>query len=163
MDVEELNKSPFGRSLHVLAHRLPRSSREGQDWELERGFQLEVLGENTFHLTLASREDSGRQDRFVIWHCPGRYQPEKFQNFADLLKERDGIGIILSQTAERTRAVLDYPKYRGLWKQASQPVIQVFQDFPDSRFFTVEKTLFNLGRVGRRVVKMGRIRRLLPW
>jgi hypothetical protein len=176
VDLEELNKSPFGRSLHVLAHRLPRDCREGHDWELERGFHLEVLGENTFSLILASPEASDDpsphllsnthrkgQDRFVIWHCPGEYQPEKFQDFADLLAERSGIGLILSQTTERAQALLDYPKYRGLWKQTQQPVLQIFQDLPDSRFFTVEKCLFSLGRIGRRLVKMGRLRRLMPW
>lgn len=176
MNLEELNKSPFGRSLHLLAHRLPRNCRRGHDWELERGFHLEVLGDSTFYLTLAPREASTEpglpllsdtkqtnQEQFLIWHCPGKYQPEKFQDFADLLKDRDGTGLILSQTGERTRALIDYPRYRSLWKQTQHPVLQVFQDLPDSRFFTVEKCLFSLGRIGRRVVKIGRLRRLMPW
>ena len=176
MDLEELNDSPFGRSLHVVAHRLPRGCRQGQDWEIERGFHLEVLGEDTFRLTLAARDgspesglsllsapDTTGQDQFLIWHCPGKYRPDKFQDFAQLLSGHSGVGLILSQCDERARALLDYPKYRGLWKQAEQPVLQVFQDLPDSRFFTVEKCLFNLGRIGRRLVKMGRLRRLMPW
>ena len=172
----DLNKNPFGRSLHMLAHRLPRSSKDGLDWELERGFHLSVLGEDTFLLTLAARE-SGEEltlslctdkpnphlTKFVIWHCPGSYQPERFEEFAELVNEEGGVGLILSQTSERARATLDYPKYRGLWKHVQRPVIQVFQELPDSRYFTVEKCLFSLGRIGRRVRKMGRLRRLMPW
>ena len=173
---QDLNKSPFGRSLHLLAHRLPRKSKDGQDWELERGFHLNVLGEDTFSLTLAGRRrgegltlslctDSkdATLEQFVIWHCPGRYRPDRYEEFAELVREHDSIGLILSQTSERTRATLDYPKYRGVWREVTTPVIQVFQDIPDARYFTVEKCLFSLGRIGRRVRKLGRMRRLMPW
>lgn len=172
----DLSKSPFGRSLNLLAHRLPRNSKDGQDWELERGFHLSVLGEETFSLTLAGRqigegltlslctdEQDTALETFVIWHCPGKYRPGGFEEFAELVKERNSVGLILSQTSERTKATLDYPKYRGVWKNVTTPVIQVFQDIPDARYFTVEKCLFSLGRIGRRVRKLGRMRRLLPW
>ncbi len=172
----DFSKSPFGRSLRLLAHRLPRKSKEGQDWELERGFHLSVLGEETFSLTLAGRQSGEKLtlslctdtrdaelENFVIWHCPGKYRPERFEEFAELVREQDSIGLILSQTSEHTRATLDYPKYRGVWREVTTPVIQVFQDIPDARYFTVEKCLFSLGRIGRRVRKLGRIRRLMPW
>ena len=114
-------------------------------------------------LSLCTDEQDTALETFVIWHCPGKYRPGGFEEFAELVKERNSVGLILSQTSERTKATLDYPKYRGVWKNVTTPVIQVFQDIPDARYFTVEKCLFSLGRIGRRVRKLGRMRRLLPW
>ena len=178
-DISELNDSPFGRNLAILAHRLPRSSKQGLDWELERGFHLSVLGSDFLEFTLASRGeksekpclplmegfDNQGQDSFLIWHCPGLYTPDRFQEFADLAKENSHLScaLILSHTSEHRRALLDYPSYRGLWKTVEQPVLQVFQDFPTPSYFTVEKNLFDLGRIGRRLNRLGKIRRLMPW
>ena len=178
-DISELNDSPFGRDLAVLAHRLPRSSKHGLDWELERGFHLSVLGSDFLEFTLASRmeksenpslpliqtSDNQGQDSFLIWHCPGLYTPERFQEFADLAKEKSHMNcaLILSHTSEHRRALMDYPSYRHLWKAVDKPVLQVFQDFPTASYFTVEKNLFDLGRIGRRLSRLGKIRRLMPW
>jgi hypothetical protein len=176
--LKDLSESPFGRSLHLLTHRLPRKCRAGNDWDLDRGFHLEVLGSDILQFTLRARAESeastvpllpgaeeAGQDRFLIWHCPGAYQPGRFGEFADQLRSRQtaNIGLILSQTDERTQAMLDYPKYRGVWKGLEQPVVQVFQDFPNVEYFTAEKSLFALGRIGRRLLKLSKMRRLLPW
>ncbi len=176
----DLNKSPFGRRLHILTHRLPRDCRAGSDWELDRGFHLGVLDDNLLEFTLNSRDQGQNgptlplltqnatvhgQDRFLVWNCPGRYQPERFAHFAKELQERSDlqIGIILSQTSERSQVLLDFPKYRRVWKRTNKPVLHVFQDFPESGYFSVEKSLFDLGRIGRRLLKLSKIRRLLPW
>lgn len=176
--LEEWNKSPWGRSLHLLAHRLPRQCKDGTDWELERGFHLQVVGADFFALTLRAREEtagptlplldsakSAGQERFLIWHCPGKYRSDRLSEFAETLacKYPDHIGLILSHTRDRQRALLDFATHRLLWNKLQRPVIQVFQDYPSTRFFAVEKSLFDLGRVGRRLRKLSKIRRLMPW
>lgn len=175
--LNELNKSPFGRELHLLTHRLPRSCKLGEDWELERGFHLQVVGKDLFELTLAARSskikslplwpDSNThgQERFLVWHCPGDYAPESFADYIAQLKlsEQIQVGLILSHSKERPKAVLDFPKYRNLWNSVEQPVLQIFQDFPPKSYFSVESSLFELGRVGRRLLKLSKWRRLMPW
>lgn len=173
--LSELNETPFGRNLQLLTHRLPRTCKAGQDWELERGFHLNVLGEDFFEFTLAPRgnpvavpflcDSPEGLTRFLVWHCPGKYSPERFPEFAAALGDSPnfGIGLILSHSSEHRQALLDYPKHRRVWKKIKQPVIQVFQDFPRANFFAVEKSLFCLGRIGRRVVRLGKLRRLMPW
>lgn len=179
MDLGSLEDSPFGRELHLLAHRLPRRCKLGGDWEIERGFHLEVLAEDRFQLTLAARNRSGQSESlpfrpgtdqtgrqsFLVWHCPGRYNCSRFEEFAGTLVEHPEVevGLILSHTSERAQALLDYPKFRGLWRGVEQPVLQVFCDFPDSSYFTVERNLFHLGRIGRRLIRLGKWRRLMPW
>jgi hypothetical protein len=177
--LEDLNRSPYGRALHVLTHRLPRGCKAGRDWGLDRGFHLEVLDEDLFLFTLAGRDtpplqgalpllaghNAEDQERFLIWHCPGRYSPEKLLAFADRLGRHPEcqVGLILSHRCERAQAFLDFPKYRQVWRSVNKPVLQAFQDFPTNGFFTVEKNLFDLGRIGRRLVRFGRWRRLMPW
>ena len=175
--LQELNKSPFGRELHVITHRLPRACKAGADWELERGFYLEVVGEDLFEFTLAARSpqtnslplwadaNTEGQERFLIWHSPRNYKPEEFETFATALNERPqvAIGLILSHSSRRGQALLDFPKYRRVWRSVNQPVLQIFQDYPPKTYFAVEKSLFDLGRVGRRLKKLSKIRRLMPW
>lgn len=176
--LQELNRAPFGRDLHILAHRLPRSCKLGRDWELERGFQISVLGEEYFEFilgpremkqgtppSLVSRDFQDDEERFLIWHVPGRYDPGKLEEFRDMLAARPDIhiGLILSRSDERTRALTDYPRYRAMWSKLEQPVLQVFQKIPEAQYFSVEKSLFQLGRVGRRLIRLGKYRRLLPW
>ena len=50
-----------------------------------------------------------------------------------------------------------------MWAKLEQPVLQVFQNIPEADYFSVEKSLFQLGRVGRRLLRLGKYRRLLPW
>lgn len=176
--LEEWNKSPWGRTLHLLAHRLPRHCQDGADWELERGFHLQVVGADLFALTLRARQEPAGptlplspsanregQERFLVWHCPGMYRSERLAEFAEMLASRypDHIGLILSHTRDRQRALLDFATHRLHWSRLERPVIQVFQNYPPSRFFAVEKSLFDLGRVGRRLRKLSKIRRLMPW
>lgn len=171
-----LNSSPFGRSLHLLTHRLPKGRKAGEDWELERGFRLEIEKENLFEFILASRDKTANplnladkaasrgECRFLIWHCPHNYNPEKFEQFADLLSERPDLeaGLILSSVSERISAFVDFLKYREVWQKVEVPVIQIFQAFPGPHFFSVEKTLFDLPRVGFRLQRLAKLRRLFP-
>ena len=177
--LKEWNRSPFGRTLYTLAHRLPRDCKAGLDWRLERGFHLCLLDHDFFEFTLAADpipksatslpilpDPQGQgQERFLIWHCPGTYQSERLATFSALLSERKDltVGLILSQTKERGRALLDYPTNRSLWRSVHLPVLQVFQNYPEASYFTVEKNLFDLGRMGRRLAKLSRLRRLMPW
>ena len=176
--LQELNRAPFGRDLHILAHRLPRSCKLGRDWELERGFQISVLSGKHFEFILGPREMkqgaapsliSGdlqdEEERFLIWQAAGSYDSSRLEEFRDMLAARPDIhiGLILSRSDERHRALVEYPKYRKMWSKLEQPVLQVFQSIPDAHYFAVEKSLFQLGRMGRRLIRLGKYRRLLPW
>ncbi len=175
---EEFDKSPWGRKLHILAHRLPRDCREGADWELERGFHLQVIEADFFQLVLRARHSTSRrtvgilgevhtdgQDRFLLWHAPLAYSSERLSAFAEKLRDEytDHVGLILSHPSERKASFRDLLAGRGLWRGVRRPVIQVFQAYPRADFFSVEKTLFDLGRVGRRLQKLTKLRRFAPW
>lgn len=175
---EELDKSPWGRRLHLLVHRLPRDSKDGADWELERGFHVQVVGADLFEIVLRPRGEAGSktpgllsdadgegQVRFLLWHAPLAYRSERLGEFAEKLKSEypAHVGLILSHLSERNRAFRDFVVQRRLWKEIHHPVLQIFQAYPNSDFFSLEKSLFDLGRVGRRLQKLTRLRRFLPW
>lgn len=174
----EWEVSPFGRSLTVLPLRLPPGSRADYSWGLERGFHLEVIDEEIFALTLGpiggtfeievplhGHSDPSGVERLLLWHSPKRYRQAELQRFADLLRYRKNreIGVILSPTDERWRGLFGMIFNRSPWRGLERPVIHVFQDFPDHSFFSLEKNLAELGRIGRHLTKFARWRRLLPW
>lgn len=173
---DPLESSPFGRKLSLLIHRLPRPSSDSDwDWELERGFHLQVLSEDLFALSLRPREDSERPSlpllmdasqsasgRLLVWQKAAK--AENWDAFSAALSSRSWqAGLILSANHERGQALSSYLRRRSCWKGLSCPVIEVFQDSPPATFFTVEKNLFVLGRVGRRMRRYARLRGWLPW
>lgn len=174
----EWDRCPWGRKLHLLTYRLPPRNHDGADWELERGFHLQVVGADLFELSLKAREESEAptlsllegatlegQDRFLILHCPHAYHRERLHSFAESLQAQfpHHVGLILSHSSERFQSLIEYRHHRSNWKNLTRPVIQVFQDYPEADFFSVEKSLFDLGRIGRRLQKLTKLRRLLPW
>ncbi len=178
MSHQEWEKSPFGCRLRVIIHRLRRNSPASLDWEIERGFLLTVLDENLFELILRPRDSTKSPttlplldeapalgvDRFLIWQKAPRDE-EGWEAFSSQLRARTGLtaGLILSSDVEHTKALRSYRRRRAIWHGIDTPVLQIFQNTPTASFFTVEKNLFFLGRIGRRLNRLAGLRRLLPW
>jgi hypothetical protein len=173
---DELERGPFGRRLSLLVHRLPRKADGDWDWEIERGFHLEVLGESFFELNLRPRTHSASEvtlpilqssaagvSKLLVWQK--RLQDEQgWAEFAEALSQKPWrAGLILCNSAERRSAMSSYFSRRAYWAGLSFPVVQIFQDSPTATFFTVEKNLFALGRIGRRMERYAGWRRWLPW
>ena len=172
---DELERGPFGQRLSLLVHRLPRATPSPLDWELERGFHLQILSESLFALSLRPREattattlpllepEAAGVSRLLIWHRGP--EDEEWEAFASHLRsevEWQG-ALILSHSDERGQAWTRLGRRRVHSQGALCPVVQVFQDAPPVTFFSVEKNLFVLGRVARRLDRYARLRRLLPW
>jgi hypothetical protein len=171
--VDPTEREPFGRRLGLRLHHLPRSTGEGWDWDLDRGFHLEVLSESLFELNLRPRgQDAGALPiprnalppgvtRILLWQkAPG---DEGWAEFSSALSSGDGwrAGLVLSRWSERPWLPFCW-RHRHLWSELRCPVVQLYQDTPAASFFTVEKNLFCLGRVGRRLERYSRWRSLLP-
>jgi hypothetical protein len=176
---DQFECGPFGRNLSLLVHRLPRRSGADWDWELERGFHLEVLSDSLFELNLRPRARSADGvatlpilssshstglSKLLVWQKCAQDE-DGWVEFAQTLAADKPwqAGLILSASAERGPAVSSYLKRRAHWSGLNCPVVQIFQDSPAPAFFTVEKNLFSLGRVGRRMERYAGVRRWLPW
>lgn len=175
MSGDELERGPFGQRLHLLIHRMPRTGPTDLDWELERGFHLQVLAESMFELNLRRAggpaetalplkgEAGAGLDKLLVWQkAPA---DSDWEAFGRLLKGGKPwqAALILSPSAQRGTALSSYLKPRAHTRGASCPVVEIFQDSPAASFFTVEKNLFVLGRVGRRLQRYASARRWLPW
>lgn len=174
MSRDDLERGPFGQSLSLLLHKLPRGAGPF-DWELERGFHLAILSEDLFELNLRPRGLSAETaalpwdagpgvSRLLVW----QKRPEDeagWELFAGQLQAGKTwqAALILSPTSERNGALSSFLSRRVHWKGAPCAVVQVFQDSPPASFFTVEKNLFMLGRLGRRLERYTGLRRWLPW
>lgn len=176
--MDDLERAPFGRALRVWIHRFPKgASRDWNwDWEIERGFHLEILGPSMFELNLRPRASrAGRSlaflpdavvsdlTRLLVWHKAP--EDREWQEFANLLSHGKGYsaGLILSHLEQYTQTLRNHFRCRHYWRTTPYPVVELFQATPSAkRYFTVEKNLFSLGRVGRRLQRYAKIRRLLP-
>lgn len=171
--MDPTEREPFGRCLSVLLHHFPRSVGPSWDWDLERGFHLEILSESLFELNLRPRgADAGALPipraalpsgvtRLLLWQKePG---DDGWDEFAALLASGSEwrAGLVLSRWSERSLLPFSF-RYRSLWQKLDCPVVQLFQDTPSAAFFTVEKNLFSLGRLGRRLERYARWRNMLP-
>jgi hypothetical protein len=168
-------RGPFGQRLSILLHRLPRAITAPLDWELERGFHLRLLSDALFELSLRPRgptdsatlpllkPDVSGVCRLLIWHKDP--QDERWQAFSEQLTSPTAWqgALILSPSQQRRTAWASWARRRRASVGAACPVVELFQDSPPATFFTVEKNLFVLGRVGRRVERYARFRRLWPW
>lgn len=172
---DELERGPFGQRLSLLVHRLPRSTPRELDWELERGFHLQILAESLFELNLRPRGASSATSlpllepaatgvsKLLIWQRSPRDEDwPAFTSYLTAGTPWQG-ALILSRSDERGSALSSLLARRTHSKGAPCAVLQVFQDSPPATFFTVEKNLFVLGRVGRRLERYAALRRLLPW
>lgn len=172
---DELERGPFGQRLRLLIHRMPRRESADLDWELERGFHLQVLADSIFELNLRrsgapadialplTGAASDGLDTLLIWQkSPADNDWEGFSRWL-----RGGkpwrAALILSPSSQHGAALSSYLGPRSHTKGAPCPVVEVFQDSPPASFFTVEKNLFVLGRVGRRLQRYAGLRRWLPW
>ena len=173
MSGEELERGPFGQRLSLLVHRFPRVAASTLDWELERGFHLQVLAESMFELNLRRAGavstplpllgGPAEVDRLLVWQKSPK--DGDWQSFSTLLRSGQPwqAALILSPIAQRGSALSSYFSPRTHTAGAPCPVVEVFQETPAAAFFTVEKNLFALGRVGRRLQRYAGMRRLLPW
>lgn len=175
--MQELERAPFGQALALWLHRFPRNCGKDWDWELERGFHLQLLGPSLFELNLRPRESSGCQTlrllpgasslgvtRLLVWHKAA--SDDDWSAFAKLLQEAQSwrAGLILSHFQQRGGVLREHLGRRALWASIGCPVVHIFQRTPPVEdYFTVEKNLFCLGRVGRRLERYARWRRRLPW
>lgn len=174
--MEELERGPFGQALSLWLHRFPRNSGEDWDWELDRGFHLQVLDESLFELNLRPRDFTSRktltllpnaslegQSRFLVWQRST--SDHNWSEFATRLKSSEGwrAGLILSHLNQRGAIICGHLRLHRHWAGVDFPVVHLFQRTPPAEdFFTVEKNLFVLGRVGRRLQRYAKFRRLLP-
>lgn len=175
--MEELERGPFGQALSLWLHRFPRNSGEDWDWELDRGFHLQVLGESLFEVNLRPRNPSSKTtlalladssteglSRFLVWQKSAT--DHDWEEFSTRLARfgRWRAGLILSHLDQRAAIIGGHFSHRQDWKEVDCPVIHLFQHTPPpENYFTVEKNLFVLGRVGRRLRRYARWRRRLPW
>ncbi len=173
MSAVDLCKSPFGRSLSLLLLHLPkRASIEG-DWALERGFHLQLLSSELFVLRLADEtknseifpeEQPDGSTRFLLWQLPDDQSLKQLPQFLHTLRESSPweAALILGHIRDSKSALWREIRRGGALRGLGFPVVGVHQDRPPSDFFTVEKNLFHLGRIGRRLRRYAKLRNLLP-
>ena len=172
-----LERGPFGQALSFWVHRFPRNSGHDWDWDIDRGFHLQVLSPSFFELNLRPRDPSPSPTlcvlpgastlgvtRLLIWNKSP--QDNDWHDFADLLKNSGPwrAGLILGNTCDRAGVIRKHLERRCLWARIEVPVVHIFQNSPRSEsYFTVEKNLFLLARAGRRLKRYSKWRRLFPW
>lgn len=178
MPERSLQGAPFGRRLGLLIYRLPRQAPAKFCWELEQGFHLQVLSGDLFELHLRSASGSTEPlalpilggdeaarppSKLLLWQRPQTEQ-SNWQEFDEALASCGPwqAAVILSHTRSRLAALTRYPSLQRRFRHAGCPVVELFQDAAPETFFTVEKNLFVLGRVGRRLERYLRWRGRLP-
>lgn len=177
MEGLNLERGPFGQALSLWLHRFPRNAGSDWDWELDRGFHLQVLGPSLFELNLCPRQSNGEAPtlsflpgyrdqgatRLLIWQ-KAQDDEQGWELLSQALTQASHprAGLILSRTSEQKGRLREHLGRRHLWKSIECPVVEIFQDTPASNFFTVEKSLFVLGRVARRLQRYSKVRQLLP-
>lgn len=176
--MDDLEYGPFGRRLRLLIHHLPKTPPNRFHWEIERGFHLQVLSSDLFELRLRPQSGPHQQGesplfnpsvapsssgRLLLWQKPE--QDATWEEFSQALVSSQPweAALILDNTTQYLKAAGSLIQKPSGWQKPNCPVIGVFQDSPPSTFFTVEKNLFVLGRVGRRLERYAKLRRLLPW
>ncbi|MBN9415836.1 hypothetical protein ABS71_12375 [bacterium SCN 62-11] len=155
------------RRLRVDYLHYPRSFRARHyRWDLDRGFRLEVLGAGRFWFSLL---DPGGVDRAIAPEGQGLEQDFLLQVARQSSGawpgwDRDRLGphticVILSDSGRACRVPRDWPNL-VLWVR--QPML-AGTVWTGNDFFTPEQTLYQWGRVGRRVQRRSRWRALIPW
>ena len=157
-----------------------------QDWELSRGFRLQVLEPGWFALFLGAR--SLKPDEDSLGQRPGAQE----ESFLVGLPPRDATAVWLETGRNHlarlawTRGVVallgDFRERGGRLKRLHRESKAIFSDclacgaafwvwqpMPTAwrgeglAFFAVEQQLYQWGRVGRRVARRCRWRRFWPW
>lgn len=134
-------------------------------WDLDRGFRLEVLGPGVFWLSLLDREGcaepsvavrQGEEQDFLL-----AMQPDVWPVWPPERLSPHTVCVLLDKIGSQ-RPIDVPPNWPNL-------VIKVLQSLADgtrwsgNHFFTPEQVLQQWGRVGRRVRRRSRWRKLIPW
>lgn len=159
--------APDPRKLKVDFLHYPRGFRTAHfNWDLDRGFRLEVLGSRLFWLALPDSEwlvqptdcrpQGGEQDflLFVQRECQGHWP-----DFPPSRLSSHTICVVLSESGKAIQPPSSWPGL-VLWVRQLMPS---GTRWTGNDFFTPEQILYQWGRVGRRVRRRARFRNWLPW
>lgn len=166
--------------LRVVPLLLPRAWRgPAEPWEIQRGYRLRVVDPATVVLTLGALDKSGPpttlshasgpgEESLVVLVAPTGPTRKGVQSARELAVADRSCLLILSDR----RQVQSYGEVRREIGQALRggdfPAAWILDDMPQVDFrglpyFTVERSLRQLGRVGRRLKRWAGYRRLIPW
>lgn len=169
--------------LRVVPLLLPRSWRGPvHPWEIQRGFRMRVLGDALAVLTLGAPDKSGPattlqhapgpgEESLVVVLAPSGPSPEVLQAARELPAREGWRPACLLILSDRRQL----PSYRATRHEIGRalrggdfPAAWVLDDMPEVDFrglpfFSVERSLRQLARVGRRLGRWAGYRRLIPW
>lgn len=155
------------RRLRVDYLHYPRKFRARHfRWDLDRGFRLEVLGAHSFWFALLDPEGvnqaiepgaQGQEQDFLL-HVD-RSGRGAWPNWDRCRLAAHTVCVILSDRGKPCRVPPDWPNL-VIWVR--QPML-AGTVWTGNDFFTPEQTLYQWGRVGRRVQRRSRWRPLIPW
>lgn len=170
-------------SLRVAPLRLPRSWRGPEaPWELRRGYRLRVPDPAVLVLTLGApgAKAPGQallptpgpgEEALLVLPAPGGPAPEALELARRLPRDegwRPACVLVLSDrrqvpsygaTRRELVRAMGGEDFAAAWILDEMPTV----DFRGLPYFTVERSLRQLDRVGRRLARWARYRRLLPW
>jgi len=142
---------PRKRDLQVSFLRHPRGfAARHYDWDLDRGFRLEVLGPQSIGVTV-------KDQHFLLWIAANF--DGSWPNWSRQDLQPDTVCAILSRQGVACPVPKDWPNL-VLWVRQYMPV---GTHWSGNDFFTPEQNLYQWGRVGRRVRRRTRWRSWLPW
>lgn len=169
--------------LRVVPLLLPRAWRGPEaPWEIQRGFRLRVVSPEVLVLTLGAPRDKAPgqalqaapgtgEESFLVLPAPlgasaealalaRRLPAEEGWRPACLLVLSDRLQLASYGGARRDlRAGLRGADFAAAWILDEMPTV----DFRGLPYFTVERSLRQLGRIGRRLARWAKYRRLLPF
>ncbi len=184
--MSHLRQSPDRRRdlLRVTPLVLPRSWRGPQaPWEIDqRGFRLRILGPDLLALTLGapgpktpggalSRKPGPGEETLLVVPAPKGPPPEALEAARSVPQEEGWTPACLLVLSDREQLpspprarrelgrALRGAGFAAAWVLDASPQV----DFRGLPYFTVERSLRQLGRVGRRLERWARWRRLWPW
>lgn len=134
-------------------------------WELHRGYRLRVLGPDLLVLFLnpggevLSPTPQPGEEALLLLFVPEGPEPGALEQACALCREEGwepDCLLVLSDPAQlRRRPTGKVPR--------EILAVQVLQPLPPPGFFSTEKVLYQLGRIGSRLRRRCRWRRYLPW
>lgn len=155
------------RRLRVDYLHYPRAFRARHfRWDLDRGFRLEVLGPTLFWLALLDGEGleqavdarpQGLEQDFLL-----KVERRAGGDWPGWDRSRLGPHTICAVLSDVGRAPRVPPDWPNLVIHVRQPMLEGTV-WTGNDFFTPEQTLYQWGRVGRRVQRRARWRPLIPW
>ena len=145
----------------------PRGFRAAHfQWDLDKGFRLEVLGPRLFWMSLLDAagvdqptvcQPQGKEQDFLLFverHCQGQWPAWDRARLSP-----HTICVVLSDSGRPVKPPSDWPGL-VLWVRQTMPA---GTRWTGNDFFTPEQILTQWGRVGRRVQRRSRWRGWLLW